>query len=739
MWKIILLLALIVSPVQAATYSLRTPVPTETAITGAVSAVASYGQLKVMWTDSDSRVHILCSMANGPFWTHHVSINTNGTMYAHAMSNSGVPNGQLRRIQMFDSARNKLYTGTEYHDGLPGSALMFDPVTQAWTVIKTGTAYGTASSTAFASNMSMDLGDDGLVYMTFIPLNYTGMRVYSYNPDVGAASWYDYGIIYNADGHADGAGVYNNSTSVDNQSIFMGVDSSYIYAEIQGSDTYYHLRVHPIGAGSWSEVTFGDGLASTSMRIVREISTNYICLSRTPLNGSPIQYRLTGGGATPYSFGAYRDSGADNYQTTSTMSMNGFSNTYGYDVDVWDVFPTPLPTNSIITWQPHGAGSPPFAAQSSLSYTGAFASDTVCGLATNSAPGEITSVAGGQGSGSGSDYNTMTQVSGAAFNALDAYGAIGVPAAYSPLGVREVYWVSYPDSLTRWTPSVGLTRNNPKSWNYQTQGVGQFAYPNIVDYDANGLIWIGGNVCGATQGCQESGKVVWYNPVNDMMANVFDGIWIGGNPPATGHNNILFTSLCMANNRSKVAVSSNDGYIHVIDCATQSIVRSDNIGVYGYLTEVSDDLVMGITYNGSSSQLFRYRPSTGTVVTSPTNISTLGIPGITNTFGGVSSKHRKLERGLDGYAWLFVDGSIYRVNPTTTDANTFTKIVDTATYGIGKIRWSGLDLLAYYDGITSRSGVDAYLGLLIKSTGHLISGVEGVNPFGIPGVKFPWQ
>lgn len=714
------------------TYNIATPLPSVSVIANAIYAVASYAQPKTMWEDGDGRVHVLCSMATGPFWTHHVSIDTDGSLYDNVLVSTGVPYGQMSRRQIFDSTRSKLYTSTEYHDGYSGSALMFDQATQTWTIIKTGTAYGTASSTAFAAGLSMDLGDDGLVYMTFVTLNYTGMRVYSFDPDVGTASWYDYGIIYNADAHADGAGVFNNSTSVDSNVNGLGVDTGYIYVSIQGAvvDSYYHLRVHPIGSGSWSEVTFGDGLASTAMGMCREISTNDIYLYRTPSGQSAAWYQLTAGGATPSDPpGAYRDAGGSEYVTTN-QTMNGFTNVYGYDVDVWDVFPTPVPTNSIITWQPHGGGSPPWSTQSSLAYAGDFASGLVCALATNSAPGEITSLGGQNSSGAGSDYNYKTDTSGASFNALDAYGAIGVPAAFSPLGVREIYWVSYPDSITRWIPSVGLTRTNPKVINVQSQ-VGLFAYPNIVDYDANKLIWFGGNICGSTAGCEDCGSVCWYDPSDDSIDNVMDALWIGGNPPPpVGYNNILFVSMCMANSCSKVVVSGNDGYIHVIDCATKTIDRSTDIGISGYLVEVSNDLVMGITDSVSGNKMFRYQPSTGTLVTAATSISILGIPSITATFGGVAAKHRKLELGPDGYAWLFVDDDIYRVHPTSTDASTFTKVIDTAANGIGKIKWSGTDLLVYYDGTTNRSGVDVYLDLLTTPRGRFVYGVENVKPYG---------
>jgi hypothetical protein len=108
------------------------------------------------------------------------------------------------------------------------------------------------------------------------------------------------------------------------------------------------------------------------------------------------------------------------------------------------------------------------------------------------------------------------------------------------------------------------------------------------------------------------------------------------------------------------------------------------------MIEVADDIVFGIVIaSGPTYKVIRFRPSNKQILT----LQNLGVSGTPFGFGDnqYSRMNYKLEKGPDGYIWMFVDNSLYRVDPTTC---VFSKVVDT-NYAKLKFASNNVNLLLY--------------------------------------------
>jgi hypothetical protein len=105
---------------------------------------------------------------------------------------------------------------------------------------------------------------------------------------------------------------------------------------------------------------------------------------------------------------------------------------------------------------------------------------------------------------------------------------------------------------------------------------------------------------------------------------------------------------------------------------------------------VANDVVLGIVLSDSGNKVLRFKPSTKQVLT----LQDLAVPGTPFGFADnlYDRMNYRLEKGPDGYVWMFVGDSLYRVHPTT---GVFAKVLNTE-HGQLKFAANNVDLLIYH-------------------------------------------
>jgi hypothetical protein len=677
-WKAFLPIFLVSGIAQAAP-------PAEVSLPHVIQGRQSYAGQHIMWRDTRGHIHLINSFGGADVagleraYIHYINTFTG----ASALVEGGP--GSFGRNSVYDPQSGRFYWYGEYCNRVTGGSLNeFDPSASPPTnrIIKLG-------GSTWNSGQSLALGADHRVYFTAIDSDNRGGHLYSYDPAVGAESWTDYGVIY---GPSNGIspGLY--------------VDKSHIYVSWQDntSKNYWHLMVHPIGAGSWSEVDFPGGNVATRASFAINNVNKKVFLSRSVGQGASRRtYWLKGGQAVAATAAA---AAAINTGYGWTMDINwkhhismmgygdyqAFTNGYGYEMN-WDrLIPDPSNPKSTVTYGPHRTWHYPASGfkTSSLDYTGVWYDLPVNEIAPYSATRfyAISTYI------SSYDYSTRTSTLIGPANQTSVYAVLRVPAVFSPLKVDELYFAGYPNQVWRLNPREPLGRTNPlkvtprQHMNYQT----------FMEYDSAGTVWIGANYCGATAGCHDFGSVGWYDPRTNTSGQIFASTWTGGNPGDPGYpgTGIAFRNFAMCNQRSKLVVSSNDGKLTVIDASRKAIEGTYLLGANAYMVEVADDKVLGVTTSSdvAGERVFLFRPSTRSMIVAPKPIGVSG-----NTFGSqdghIARRVFKLELGPDGHAWLYVDRKIYRIEPATLGF----EFVVTDTSDSTKLKWAsnGQDLIVY--------------------------------------------
>jgi hypothetical protein len=248
-------------------------------------------------------------------------------------------------------------------------------------------------------------------------------------------------------------------------------------------------------------------------------------------------------------------------------------------------------------------------------------------------------------------------------------------------------------------------------------------YRDIMVYDYNGLVWIGGETVGALESAIQ-GVIRYYNPVDGAGDDIFysvEQIGIKGN------------DLCHAMNRTKIVACSKNSttaecLLHVIDVDTKEVEGTYDLNKRrAWIIEVDYDQVLGITpgtdYSDTDTsstawQIFLFKPSTRTMIIPPQSI------GVTGRCFGVFVNHiSRLTKGPDGYVWLWIGAdTLYRINPKTLSASLVTTIGG-AVYGQPCFANNGRDLIFHnagqFDYIPDIFFRVAYKGINGSETGKL--------------------
>ncbi len=642
-------------PSGTTTYKLNSTIP---AIVndGTVSQGVSTSGYRTMWRGLDNNVHLLACFggdSNSGWFGHYINMNTG----AHKMISG--PSKGAAMWWTYNPAADRVYIATSYAQ-YNESLWEFNAADQSLVMV---------SPTAdHYSSLNLITGDDNRVYWAT-----QWNQLFSY--DHATNTFKSYGTVL--PGLQTGSNYFS-----------LGADTGYVYCGVLKLDGTRTLAISPTtGSPNFTEWEFGNA-GDTGLSISTKLTTHEWICTRTLADGSKKVYYLANG--------TYTDSGQtsiqDEYHQDLTCrhcvmasdenSYPSFSSTYSWDCDMTDLFPIKaIHEFSEIKYRPTGTSS---WSDSGLPFTGPWVPQAIQCLALN-AGNIVLAVSAGYNACANLDYLADVPTYLGANN-FSPYTTMNHPSC-------EIYVGGYSNSVLRYnpiqpwtmtssnkTPTIPSDPNKPNPYFIKMSG-DTYHYRHGLDYDLNGVVWIGGNTTRAPNPPGwDYGNVMWYNPTDGTNGYMFPA-W------KTTTNGVCFRNLCAAANRSKIVVASNDGYLTVIDAATKTIDGTYNLSEYAYMIDVNG-VVVGVTPAGN---IFRFNPLTRTMLTAPQNIGVSGTP-----FGFGNSQYSrmnyKLELAPDGYIWMFVGNSLYRIDPNTC---VFSKVLDAAAYSKISFAPNRTDLLLY--------------------------------------------
>jgi outer membrane protein assembly factor BamB len=122
---------------------------------------------------------------------------------------------------------------------------------------------------------------------------------------------------------------------------------------------------------------------------------------------------------------------------------------------------------------------------------------------------------------------------------------------------------------------------------------------------------------------------------------------------------------------TKIVYASKNEKLFVLDVASKQIEREiipipGIAGPLGKLTEVAPGIMLGAV----SNRIYKVDIRNGSVLYTNT------LPGLAYGSPYMGAYYQRLVLGPDGYVWMLIDNSIYRINP---DDGSMTNLVDTAS------------------------------------------------------------
>jgi hypothetical protein len=630
-----------------------------------------------MWRGPDNQVHLLAAFGgdkNSGWFGHYINMNTG----AHAMITG--PSKGAAMWWTYNPSVDRVYIATSYAQ-YNESLWEFNPADKSLVMV--------SPTAGHYSSLNLLTGDDNRVYWA-TQCN----KVFSY--DHATATFKDYGTVL--PGLADGSNYFS-----------LGADSGHIYCGVQKINGTKTLAISPTtGSPTFKEWKFGNaGDTELSIGLNENPTEHKWTVTRTLSDGSRKYYALSGGsyteltpgqsgftwsGTAPNRFlqGEYHvDRGPRYCQASSDEnSYPQFAVVYRYEVDMTDFFPIKgIHEFTAIKYRRTRAST---WRNSTLSFTGPWIPQPIQCVGLR-AGNNVFAVSAGYNACTNLDYlaDLTTYLGG---NNHSPYSALNHPSG-------DIYVGGYANRVMRYNPHLPWTLTSansspkmPSDMNKPNPYFIQMPAPILhyrhgLAYDAKWLVWIGGNT---TRQNPNYGNVMWYNPTNGSTGYMFPG-WA-----ATG---TYFSSLCTAKNGARICVSDNAGNIWIVDAAAKTVDPVPLIPVANsktYMIEVEYDTVFGIVFApGPTYKVIRFRPSTKQILT----LQDLGVTGTPFGFGDgqYSRMNYKLEKGPDGYIWMFVSNSLYRIDPTTC---VFSKVLDT-NYAKLKFASNNVDLLLYSSGTTN--------------------------------------
>jgi hypothetical protein len=218
-------------------------------------------------------------------------------------------------------------------------------------------------------------------------------------------------------------------------------------------------------------------------------------------------------------------------------------------------------------------------------------------------------------------------------------------------------------TLTSSTPNLNDPSLNPKFLSLHPLGTAKYHY--YLAKGSDGSIFIGGHHERDSVG----GSLGWYNPVSGETGGLRDPFlqYDARDLISTG-NRLVFSSNGIE--------SGIDGKLFVFDVDKKTIINSfvplPGESETGKLLvpDNNPNTIMGVINGVSNSRVYAVDLATGSLLYAK------DLPA--DAFGGIRSYDRRIVKGPDGYAWLFLGNAIYRIDPAS---GTPEKIIDASPAG----------------------------------------------------------
>jgi hypothetical protein len=224
----------------------------------------------------------------------------------------------------------------------------------------------------------------------------------------------------------------------------------------------------------------------------------------------------------------------------------------------------------------------------------------------------------------------------------------GYPSAWAEYDVTKPWSLTYADNYFN-------VERNPH-WMTQTPGGMGAKYLYYIGQAADGFIYFGGHQERDATG----GSMHWYHPVTAQGGHLrepflqYDSRGLAS--AMRGTKMVLSTTTCCG--------GTGNGKLFVLDTATKAIER-EIVAPAGADAGAIIEVAQGIILGASGTTLYTVDIRTGSI------LKTVTVPA--TAFGGVVSNQRRFVPGPDGYLWLYLGDSVYRVHPLTLAAE---KILD---------------------------------------------------------------
>lgn len=505
----------------------------------------------------------------------------------------------------------RIYLGT----GSPGHLLEYDPATGGTNYIgKLATITNGANRVA----ASIEIGDDGWVY---VGEQSPPASVERYNPDTRAFE--DIGAI-DIDFQAS---QYAYTIGADTRYVYVGLGQQPWYLGVYDNQTrtktiYWKDQIDK-GGGVYRGVSGG----WYYWRSTSEGNKYYVLT-----NGQPL-YAGTSIASIPPIKSSYNRGNVVN-------EVSQFPLTYNTEVDLSDVYPDSVSNRAVIRWRQVGND---FWNSIDTANVGTFRLQALAIKRVYPFNGRLFCIP--------DFYGPVCE-----FRVTDRTTTKLGPPIYSLYNAvfekNAVYLSGYPGATLVYEPwrSWNLNRStsdwSPASVNPHPVLLGLGRYHYYSTFGADGLVYIASHHERNSVG----GELGWYDPTTGANGSLRE--------PFTDITNDV-EDLKPALGGSKLVYASRGGYLHIFDVATKRIERKikPNLGVDALdkVVEVSPGVVLGVV----SNRLFKVDILDGST------LFTKDLPG--QVFGGPSimpAYNHRLALGPDGYVWLFIDNSLYRVNPS---------------------------------------------------------------------------
>ena len=217
---------------------------------------------------------------------------------------------------------------------------------------------------------------------------------------------------------------------------------------------------------------------------------------------------------------------------------------------------------------------------------------------------------------------------------------------YDAVKISNVWYVLGYDAATLrfdptlpWTLSASTPNRNDPSVNPHKLGLSLRTHEYYSCVGSDGQLYVASHVDRNGVG----GRLGWQDIIyktNGSLPLPQTYLDVADLKPLWGGSNLVYS--CLGSN------------LLVFDCKTKAFLSTNaplGLASPGKITEVSPGIILGF----SGTTIYKWNCNTGTLLAS-TNVNE-------QVFGAVAPVDRRVELAPDGYAWLFVGTTLYRLNP----------------------------------------------------------------------------